>query len=693
MSENIFSSKRKWIAFALLLFLVFLIYSNTFNASWHMDDYPNITLNYRLHIKDFSYDTIFGTFFANPEAHKYNKLYRPIPCLTFALNWYFGREDVTGYHMVNITIHFLTAFFLYLTVLTIFKTPNLKGRYRGSEEFTALLAATLWTVNPIQTQAVTYIVQRMATMAAMFYILSIYFYIKGRIDSSSHYRVLFFTACIISYVFALGSKENAAILPLALLLLEVVFFQDPSLPETLKRTFWSAIGSGIFIFLTGTLFFLKGNFLSFMNGYGVRPFTLPERLLTEPRVLIFYLSQIFYPIPDRLSMSHDVRISTSLFEPWTTLPAILLVIFLIGFGISQIKKRPVLAFAILFFFLNHLIESTVIPLELLFEHRNYLPSLFLFFPVATGLHRLLDYVGKRQCFLNLISVSLVILIIIAMGIGTYSRNKTWATEKSLWQDVLAKAPGLARPYQVLAGYYEKKGRFDIALNLYSKSLSLPDQRLRQSKGLAYNNMGTIYLKNGDFEKAINFYRKALEIRPAHDRYRHNMILALVNAQKWQEASETADLLLAEYSFNVSYINLKSFILIKQKRPEEAISYLRRALRMAPHDRNVAVNLGVALSLTGKHKQAEWILRRTLENNPESITTLMCLIENSLRAEDVHGLDQYIEKLLTVFNVEDIKHFLRDLARGKINVPVSQELLAPAIAAKLKEKSGEITGLP
>ena len=127
MNDNTFSSNRNGIAFVLLLLLVFLVYSNTFNASWHMDDYPNITSNTRLHVKTLDHGSILRTFFANPDGRIQNSLYRPIPCLRFALNWYLGKDKVAGYHLVNTTIHFLTAFFLYLAVLTLFKTPNLKN--------------------------------------------------------------------------------------------------------------------------------------------------------------------------------------------------------------------------------------------------------------------------------------------------------------------------------------------------------------------------------------------------------------------------------------------------------------------------------------------------------------------------------------------------------------------------------------
>ncbi|MBT8357854.1 MAG: hypothetical protein HKO79_06800, partial [Desulfobacterales bacterium] len=149
-----------FIAWGLLFFLILPIYSNTFNASWHLDDKPNIVNNYYLHPSNLHPDSLLQAFFTNPKDpwNIGDKMYRPVACLTFALNWYFGQDSVTGYHIINTLIHILSAFFLYLTILNLFSSPSLKDKFNESKHFIALLTAVLWAVNPIQTQAVTYIV-------------------------------------------------------------------------------------------------------------------------------------------------------------------------------------------------------------------------------------------------------------------------------------------------------------------------------------------------------------------------------------------------------------------------------------------------------------------------------------------------------------------------------------------------------
>ena len=380
-SNNQSLCSRQTAPFILLFLLIGLIYSNTFDASWHLDDDDIIIQNPRLHLNDLQPDTLVQTFFASIDNGRYQgeQIYRPISCLTFALNWYFGKNHVTGYHIVNITIHFITASILFLTISNLFNSPNLKSTREENQYFISLLTAVLWAASPIQTQAVTYIVQRMTLLACMFYILGIYFYIKARTGTSLSIRMIFYAGCAAAFLLGLGSKENTITLPAALLLVEMIFFQNLGhKKQKIILLSGLAIVAGLIFFL-GIQLFTNGNTLAFLSGYEIRSYSPLERLLTEFRVVIFYLSQIFYPDSNRLSIAHDITISTSIFSPWTTFPSILVVLFLIIFSLTQVSKRPILAFGILFYFLNHLIESTILPLEIIFEHRNYLPSLFLFF--------------------------------------------------------------------------------------------------------------------------------------------------------------------------------------------------------------------------------------------------------------------------------------------------------------------------
>ena len=178
--SNSFCNFWKLTEYINSLYNLLASYSNSFNSSWHLDDEANITGNHRIHIKALTPESITGTLYANPVSA--GKMYRPVANLTFALNWYVGQNNVTGYHIVNVAVHLVTAFLLYLTIINLYRTPKLASQYEpASGYFIAFLAAALWAVNPIQTQAVNYIVQRMALLAAMFYLFGVYFYVKLRL--------------------------------------------------------------------------------------------------------------------------------------------------------------------------------------------------------------------------------------------------------------------------------------------------------------------------------------------------------------------------------------------------------------------------------------------------------------------------------------------------------------------------------
>ena len=671
---------RPLIALGVLLVLVFGAYSNSFQSAWHLDDYPNVVNNFRLHLSNFSPDSLINTFFSRQGA--FNNLYRPVACLTFALNWYFGNNNVGGYHFVNISIHFLTAFFLFLTIFNLYKSPGLRSINMPYGFWTALLSALIWALNPIQTQAVTYIVQRMASLAALFYIIGIYFYLKGRNSRIGRHQILFFAGCAVSFVMALGSKENAITLPLALLLTEIVFYQNFESGTTRRILRTGGVFSGTLLILIIAYLVFNASDLDILKGYQYRSFTLWQRLMTEPRIVVFYLTQLFYPMPYRLSIEHDINLSVSLFEPWATLPAILLVALLIVLGLSQIRKRPILAFGLLFFFINHLIESTILPLELVFEHRNYLPSLFLFFPVAAALFWLVDYYQQRSELIVKVLVSFMVLLVLGLGLSTYMRNMAWATEKSLWEDAMKKAPGRARPAYNLAKHYVRTGHLDAALALYQKALAQEASKPGYTQALTLNGIASIYYKKGDFERARKFCQRALEIQPKFETARYNLVLVLAKLKQWDRVAEQIDLLLVRRKNSNVYLFLKGEYLLKQNKPSEALSYFREALKIAPNDKKTLLNIGIALILMNQYRQAEWFLQRVKNISPNDIRPYVYLIEAGLKSENTARTERYLDDLVTRFTAKrlnfELQHCFNDIGL----TPVSRKLICSAVNDKI-----------
>jgi tetratricopeptide (TPR) repeat protein len=681
------NNSRSCLSFLLLFILVVLSYSNTFDSSWHLDDYQSILNNRFLHIKEISIKSLSDVI-----SHKdYGNFTRPLSKLTFAINWYLGKDNAKGYHVVNTGIHVFSAFFLFLTILMLFKTPNLKNRF--SEEngyFISMLSAALWAVNPVQTQSVTYIVQRMSSMAAMFYIIGIFLYIKGRLSDSAYKKFILYFCIFLTYILALGTKENTITLPLSLVLVEIIFFQDLGRAEIRRKNFYIAAGLAVIITLAGFFLFIGTDTFNIFQGYENRNFTPGERLLTEARVLVYYLSLIFYPAPTRLSIEHDIDVSASFFYPWTTMPSIIIIVILIGLGIWQARKRPLLSFAILFFFLNHVIESSIIGLELIFEHRNYLPSFFLFVPVSTGLKWLIDRYHDRKGMFYLI-FAFVILLITGYGISTHIRNIKWASEISLTMDAVRKAPESARSLNNLAkAYYEGTGQYDKAIELYHKALYLKTHN-RYYKAFILNNIAGVYYHLGEHRRAGEFWEKAIRIYPAYDFAKYGLAMVSVKADNWDRGLHYLDDIIPENRENSDVLNLKGIMLFYQGRYEDALSCFRKGMIINSDEIKSSINIGAAFCLMGDYGKAGFFLRDVRKRKPDDVMTLLWLIETGLRANDDKSVDLYSERLGSGIKTNELVLLAEKLSAKKysedgILTPVYQEFIAGKIYEIVKAKA-------
>jgi Tfp pilus assembly protein PilF len=478
----------------------------------------------------------------------------------------------------------------------------------------------------------------------------------------------------LSFLAAFLTKENAVMLPVTLLLIEAAFFQDMS-SKKVRRTFLGiALVLGIAMVLGGSLVFYKGDPLAVLN-YDKRFYTPLERLLAQPRILLFYLSLIFYPAPNRLSLVHDVEFSTSLWHPWTTLPAILVVLGLIGFAIFKLRKWPVVAFAILFFFLNHAIESSIIPLELIFEHRNYLPSLFIFWPVAIGLERLIGLYRNRNAAVYYALLAFIPLLLVGMGAGTYIRNIDWTSEKYLWEDAMRKAPRASRPIHMLAWtHYERIGDRNTALALYHKALNGEKYNIATEPRIL-NNIAAIYHYRGDFEKAAQYWQKAVaSATPGTDRqFRFRLALSLIKLERLDEAMTELDLILSRAPKYVKAMNLKGAILFVQQRPLEALSLFRQGIRMSPRNGRLLINVGACFYALGDYQRADLFFNEALRRTSRSRIALLWYAKNQLKIGDDAMINAALADLISRAPADKIITWLHKCFSAKI---YKDDVLAP-----------------
>ncbi len=527
-----------WMALLLAAAAV-AVYSNSLGAPFVFDDFENIQ-----HPAGIRMDRLDVAHLL--QAARGRLAQRPVANVSFALNYYLNGYSVFGYHLVNVLIHAANGvllFFLLGRTLSLCagahrQRPDLEkeGAWDPGAQTVAALCALVWVVHPVQTEAVTYVVQRMTSLTAMFYLAAMLFYIAGRRARHAVPKAGFFTACAASGLLALGSKEIAVTLPAALFFYEWYFFQDLDGNWIRKRAVYLAL-AGFFVLAAGIVYTGKDPsdiFASVLAGYKNRPFTLAERLMTQPRVVVFYLSLLLFPDPSRLNVFHDFPVSRSLIDPVSTLPALALLAAVVFLAAVRARKNRFASFAVFWFFGNLALESSVLPLEMVFEHRLYLPSMFLLAVPVVALARRMRPLWRP--------LTLVFLVAAIFGAWTYQRNYVWADEVRLLSDCVKKSPNQARPHYGLGGALAAKGRLAEAAAQFERTLAIDPghKQARNALGAvlarmgrtraavaafqrvlqidphyagAYFNLGKVYRSSGRPEAAARSFEKALELQP------------------------------------------------------------------------------------------------------------------------------------------------------------------------------------
>jgi tetratricopeptide (TPR) repeat protein len=458
-------------------------------------------------------------------------------------------------------------------------------------------------------------------------------------------------------------------LPLVIVIIEFIFFQDLKNNEA-RKLFVTLFGL-IFIFVTigGMFLFLDNNVASFLQMYSYRPFSLLERLMTEARVVLFYVYQLFYPVSSNFSIVHDIKLSTSLISPCTTLPAIITIILVITAAVIKAHRIPVLSFAVIFYFLNHIVESSIIPLELVFEHRNYIPSMFFFVPISIGICRVLDR-NKNfdKQFLFYTYGFITTCLIIAVGIGTYTRNFDWLTEKSFWEDALTKAPDSARPYQNLAvSYYSKIGDHDAAIELLEKSIDLKDSKPNYAKMISFFNLSKNFAKKNEMNTAVVYAEKAVREQSA-DIALENYIATLINTNQLESALENANRFIKNRAENKKALELKTIALIKLGYFQEAEKTALLLFKKDPFNVNYIMYFGLIHSALQNFGKADYYLSKAADmKTPYRLSIYLSLINCTINADFEKKTKTYMDQMLHLFTFNDIQNKLKTIYNEKYPV--------------------------
>lgn len=434
--------------FLLLICAVLLAYGAGINGPLMLDDAPNLAqINRWLDGRASWWEAIFGT--------SSGILGRPVAHFTFWLDAVLTHLKPGHMKLVNLLIHLSCGFVIWRL------TARLAAKDRALSPIAdklGLVVAAFWLLHPLNVSTVLYIVQRMAQLSALFSLLAMWAYVIGReyIGEGQLRRggLWLFIGVPALTVLAALSKENGLLVPLYCAVIELFLIKQPR-----TRSVWIFQSGFVIAPIVVGLVALLGMSDRILAGYSQREWTLPERLLTQCRVIWDYIGQLLLPNPVRMGLfSDDVVASTSIFQPWTTAAGLLGLLALVWLAWYLRARSPLVAAGIALYFAGHAMESTVLPLELAFEHRNYFPSFGFFLAMVGGVAHA-GSAFKHGSVVSRRSAVLVLIPLTVLASMTVQRAWIWGDLKRIAPEGIAQHPNSLRAHLTQATILLQTGKF------------------------------------------------------------------------------------------------------------------------------------------------------------------------------------------------------------------------------------------
>jgi len=613
--SGLLSFRNTAVVFVIAL-LGFLSYSNTFSSSFHFDDYRYV-VDYNAAYTISDYWPPYGT--------------RYLSYLSFALNYLAGGEEVFGYHLVNFAIHAANGTLVFLFAGLLMSSPRLSRKGLPSFHI-AFLAALLFTLHPVQTEAVTYISQRFASLSTLFYLAAVVFYLKWRLAERGALRPALYLLSLGAVYLGQMTKEIIFTVPFTLLAIELAFFEG-----ALKRRLLAL--APFLLALAVIPFMLFGPGAGQGVGSNVHADQLidlgriskHDYLVTQFRVIATYLRLLVLPIGQTLE--YDYPIFTSIFTP-EVFASFILVLSLFSGAVCLFSRflrggSPYLALVatgVVWFFVTISVESSIIPIQdVIFEHRLYLPSV----GAAIAASSLLFFVAGRwgQAPWKALAISFVIMVL-PLGAASYARNAVWHDGVTLYEDAVKKSPGKERARFNLARAYNRSGEYQKAIEQYNESL-----KLKPGNEKAYYDLARIYMNMGEHERAIYNFGEVLKRTPA-DPYAHHF-LGMTYAMKG-DADRAIDSFYNAIElrpfFGAAHYNL-GLALIEKGDLAGAEEHLNRARSFDPSNADILKGLGRLYAKAGDRGRALEFYGRAIRFRPELASELGPELERIKKVAD------------------------------------------------------------
>ena len=435
-----------------LLISIAIIYYPGLNSRFLLDDFYNLAGLSEIQSNGVAYYIFSG--FAGP-------LGRPLSLFSFALQSSDWPHNPFAFKFINLFIHLLNGALLFFICKRLTDLLDFTEKYKIVFSF---LTTALWLIHPIQLSTVLYAVQRMTQLSALFTLIGILGYLHARNifleygTRSSLIKMSIYV--VVGTLFATLCKENGILLPLYILIIELTLFA--SIKKTDVWMKWACIF--LLMPLSILIIYMVANFDNTLLSYQSRSYSLFERLITEPGVLLTYIKNIVVPSYGAFSLYHDdYPISTSLVTSPSTLISVLIVFILIVISLLFRKRLPIISFSILWFFGGHILESTYLNLELYYEHRNYLPSFGILFLINW-----LILIAFRKIKVKLVILSFVILLYTLNFTVTLLEIRIWSQPVIQAMEWARLHPDSVRALDDLAALHINNENYDKANVIYER---------------------------------------------------------------------------------------------------------------------------------------------------------------------------------------------------------------------------------
>ena len=489
-------AQRRWVLLgaALIIAAAVLAYSNSFGGPFIYDGKESIVDNNYIR----RLWPITEAIKAPPQATTSG---RPVVCLSLAVNYAISALDVWSYHAFNLTVHLIGGVLLFGIIRRTLVSERLKERFGGASVPLAGACALLWVVHPLNTQAITYVIQRAESMMGMFYLLTLYCAIRG---FASRRSVFWYAAAVIVCALGMGTKEVMVTAPVIVLIYDRIFVSR-SFKELFRRRVGLYVGLAATWVILGAI--LQAAPRSKSAGFGLETLGPIEYAQTQCKVILRYIALAFYPAP--LVLNYTRKAVRTFVE---CLPEGLVILaMLAGTGLA-LRYRPGLGFLGVWFFLILGPTSSFVPIiDLMFEHRMYLPLAAVVAGVVVGGYWLIQRVLGLSRAVWITGV-VVLVLAVALGAMTHRRNEDYRDELTIWKDTVAKQPDNFSAWATLGSNYANRAMYPEAIDACRRAIELYPKI-----SYAYNARGVAHGKIGQYEQAIADFSKAVVIEPSHSR--------------------------------------------------------------------------------------------------------------------------------------------------------------------------------